>query len=270
MADISPTTGEQYNRVAHMRDMGRRSALNLVGRRFGRLVVLSRAGTKYRKSVWKCRCDCGSEKDILGQSLVRGSTSSCGCLHKEIWHGIIYNPDITDEDRELAVNRDLDPRNAEWRRNVYERDGYMCRVCGDDRGGNLVAHHKDAYHWCKQGRYDVDNGVTACETCHNEFHRLYGKEGNTKKQWDEYCSKNRRHKPLRIVKKKVDISGLTFGYFTVLRREGSTKDGHASFMCRCICGIEKKVVGTKLRRGEVKSCGCMKGNLISSSKRRVA
>jgi len=57
---------------------------DLAGIRFGRLLVQSRAEGEYGKTLWKCLCDCGSTKNILGASLTSGKTQSCGCLRKEV------------------------------------------------------------------------------------------------------------------------------------------------------------------------------------------
>ena len=61
---------------------------NLLGKRFGRLEVLRYAGLKLKgcknRSYWACRCDCGNEKEILGQSLYSNHVNSCGCLHREL------------------------------------------------------------------------------------------------------------------------------------------------------------------------------------------
>lgn len=54
-------------------------ASNLVGRRFGKLVVLSRDGTKGRSKTWNCKCDCGGEKVVTTNHLTTGNTTSCGC-----------------------------------------------------------------------------------------------------------------------------------------------------------------------------------------------
>ena len=57
---------------------------NLVGQRFGRLVVLEE--TDERQSdcvVWLCQCDCGNLAKVCTRSLNSGNTQSCGCLHKE-------------------------------------------------------------------------------------------------------------------------------------------------------------------------------------------
>ncbi len=60
---------------------------DLTGQRFGRWVVVSRAQNKGRAVRWRCRCDCGEEKDVISAALKRGSTQSCGCLQKEIMAG---------------------------------------------------------------------------------------------------------------------------------------------------------------------------------------
>ena len=58
--------------------------LNLIGKRFERLIVISLSGSDKRgKSIWNCLCDCGSYKNIEGSSLTYGGTRSCGCLQKE-------------------------------------------------------------------------------------------------------------------------------------------------------------------------------------------
>lgn len=59
--------------------------IDLTGKRFGRLVVVSRAENDKRgQSRWRCLCDCGTEKTVTGSHLKNGNTKSCGCLHKEI------------------------------------------------------------------------------------------------------------------------------------------------------------------------------------------
>ena len=56
---------------------------DLTGRRFGRLTVVSTAGVdEAGRVLWRCRCDCGSEKVLRSNNLQR-STRSCGCLRVE-------------------------------------------------------------------------------------------------------------------------------------------------------------------------------------------
>jgi len=53
---------------------------DLTRRRFGRWHVLRHAGrNKWRKAMWLCRCDCGTERAVIGASLLTGRSLSCGC-----------------------------------------------------------------------------------------------------------------------------------------------------------------------------------------------
>lgn len=58
-------------------------AIDLTGKRFGRLTVLSFVEDHRQGTYWLCRCDCGNEKVIKGQSLREGWTKSCGCFDRE-------------------------------------------------------------------------------------------------------------------------------------------------------------------------------------------
>lgn len=71
-------------------------------------------------------------------------------------------------------------------KNVYERDNYTCKHCGDSTGGNLNAHHLNGYNWFLEGRFDVNNGITLCDLCHKEFHKNYGNGNNTIEQFNEW------------------------------------------------------------------------------------
>lgn len=53
--------------------------IDLSGRHFGNLTVLSRAGKDRTNVTWLCRCSCGNEKVISGASLRKGRSRSCGC-----------------------------------------------------------------------------------------------------------------------------------------------------------------------------------------------
>ena len=50
----------------------------------------------------------------------------------------------------------------QWRYNVFLRDEFACCYCGDDRGGNLNAHHIRHFSEFPDLRFDVRNGVTLC------------------------------------------------------------------------------------------------------------
>lgn len=53
---------------------------NLLGERFGKLLVTERrANKKDGTAVWKCVCECGQFREITGTSLRAGRHKSCGC-----------------------------------------------------------------------------------------------------------------------------------------------------------------------------------------------
>ena len=59
---------------------------NLIGQKFGRLLVVDRAeNDEYGRAMWICSCDCGNQELIIvrSQHLIRGSIKSCGCLSRE-------------------------------------------------------------------------------------------------------------------------------------------------------------------------------------------
>ena len=59
--------------------------INLIGKKFGRLIVLCDSKQRSGSSVmWKCLCDCGNTTTVRAPDLKRGITQSCGCLHREL------------------------------------------------------------------------------------------------------------------------------------------------------------------------------------------
>lgn len=63
-----------------------------------------------------------------------------------------------------------------------------------------------------------------------------------------------------------DLSGLRFGYWTVLYRASNSKNGNIMWTCKCDCGTIKDVRGSALTQNKTKSCGCKRDELLSESK----
>jgi hypothetical protein len=54
---------------------------NLLGMKFGMLLVISRLGVNEKGAVvWRCRCDCGKNTDLPTSRLTGYRTASCGCI----------------------------------------------------------------------------------------------------------------------------------------------------------------------------------------------
>lgn len=58
----------------------------------------------------------------------------------------------------------------------------------------------------------------------------------------------------------IDISGERFGTLTVVVRADDQPGNGARWLCRCDCGEQKVILGSKLRQGVVISCGCATGS----------
>lgn len=106
----------------------------LDGRRFGRWLVVGRAGSnKQRQSAWECRCDCGAESVVSSAKLVRGVSTSCGCFAAECssrrlrTHGHTISRRVTPEYRSWVgmIRRCTERSCAQWE----NYGGRGIRVC---------------------------------------------------------------------------------------------------------------------------------------------
>jgi len=61
-----------------------------------------------------------------------------------------------------------------WREDVFERDNYVCQICGFFSGQgkhiDLHPHHIKPFSDFPDLRFDVKNGVTLCRNCHMNLH----------------------------------------------------------------------------------------------------
>jgi hypothetical protein len=68
----------------------------------------------------------------------------------------------------------------EWVDDIYKRDYYTCQECGIKcQAGNIVAHHIESFTDCPELRFDVNNGVTLCRSCHFKLHHQLNKSVST-------------------------------------------------------------------------------------------
>ena len=197
--------------------------IDLTGKRFGRLTVIGRAGTKEyktgKKVIWACQCDCGNTCNVIGANLKHGDVKSCGCLNQ--------NPgpvkDITGQmfgflkviSYETDINQKTGKTKGKWL--------CQCTKCGNylKISRSNLTHHKQI----------------ACRC-------ILKRNGN--------------------VAIKEDLTGQKFNMLTVIRRTedhiAASGKPSARWLCKCDCGNETIVSGTKLKKGTTKSCGCYQFN----------
>lgn len=132
-----------------------RRKYNLIGKRFGRLVVSAKSHSN-NGVHWKCDCDCGGRNVVRTAILRNGSVRSCGCGSQE---AAINNLHTSAEKRRVRVpharklkdirrnmiNRCADPRNKRWK----NYGGRGITVCDE-----WVFNPRGFYQWA------TDNGYT--------------------------------------------------------------------------------------------------------------
>lgn len=159
-------------------------ATTLVGRRFGRLVVVQLA-ERGRHTKWLCQCDCGKLHTARTGNLNAGETTSCGCARQDAArrlgngnntrHGMAHHP-LYQVYRDM-LQRCYNPKNqryaryggrgitvcAEWRADCVEffnwamANGYQ-RGLSIDRIDNDQGYGPENCRW-----------ATAAEQQHNTW-----------------------------------------------------------------------------------------------------
>jgi hypothetical protein len=177
---------------------------DLTGQIFGKLTVIKIDNErinnevlsgKRKKIYWLCKCSCGNPnlKSIWSSHLKDGRIVSCGC---ELTNKLSVENNWTLGN---LTNKDTLIRNSKeygnWRNSVFERDRYTCQCCGKI-GGKLNAHHIENFAEHLELRFDLNNGITLCDQCHDtrydgSFHNIYGTRHNTKEQLIEYIQYKR-------------------------------------------------------------------------------
>ena len=150
---------------------------DLTGKRFDMLFVIELSFNKNSIYFWKCKCDCGNIS-IVKSSYLKSEykSKSCGCLCKGKGmptKGVLHwnwKGGISSENRN--IRNSLDYRL--WRISIFERDNYICQECGSI-GGKLSAHHIKSFANFPEERFDINNGVTLCDICHEKTENYRGK-----------------------------------------------------------------------------------------------
>ena len=100
----------------------RRLVRDLVGRRFGRLVVLRHEGYERGHATWLCACDCGGRRITSTGLLTSGRRTSCGCARgiSHTRHGHARHGKSSAYWRSWCKVRGRGRCGARWRRAPFE------------------------------------------------------------------------------------------------------------------------------------------------------
>jgi hypothetical protein len=153
-----------------------KNIINMIGQRFGRLVVIEKAeklkNSKNTYAHWSCQCDCGNIKVVSGNSLRNGSSISCGCLREErkLPKGISAFHSIYNVYKSNAKNRNL---TFDLEYMIFEKlINQNCFYCGSapcqikkNKGGNGGYIYNGIDRIDSSKGYTEDNVVTCCGEC---------------------------------------------------------------------------------------------------------
>lgn len=173
---------------------------DISGMTFGKLTVKSFSEIKNGKAYWLCSCDCGTEKVIVGTSLRKGTTKSCGCLMVEVakTHGKCGTK--TYEIWKTMVQRCTNPNNKRYPRyggrgiTVSEswRDyANFLRDMGEKPDGLSIDRIDNDGPYCKENCRWADDFTQARNTSKNRYIEFAG-ERLCLSQWAARIGINKR------------------------------------------------------------------------------
>jgi hypothetical protein len=81
MIVVCPAPNVHLLTVSTVERNGMSARIQMTGQRYGRWVVGEFLGANANKqTIYRCKCDCGVEREVVAQSLRNGLTLSCGCM----------------------------------------------------------------------------------------------------------------------------------------------------------------------------------------------
>ncbi|MCK5600601.1 hypothetical protein KAR91_01960 [Candidatus Pacearchaeota archaeon] len=117
---------------------------DMQGQRFGKLVVLSRAGSNAKQeATWKVRCDCSNERIVRGMTLRSGGLKNCGCARRD----------------PLQVRMSSDKAGKDVRHPLYPVFHAMKRRCYNEASSDYYKYGERGITICEDWRDDPNSFV---------------------------------------------------------------------------------------------------------------
>jgi hypothetical protein len=184
--------------------MGRPRKIKIpsIGDRYGKWRVIGDEipGKLGKPRTIPCECDCGTKRNVVVDTLVKGMSTSCGCIPKVKTE----YPKIGDRFGMWEVIGDVEVRGGAT---------VLCRCdCGAEKYVRLDG--------LKSGR------SATCGQCNRSMDRF------------------------------KSVLGQRYGHLTVVEEHQVCRNRRVR--CRCDCGSVDEYLLMNLKRGQIKSCGCIK------------
>jgi endogenous inhibitor of DNA gyrase (YacG/DUF329 family) len=128
--------------------------------------------THYDKILVTCS-NCGKEKHVSKCVANRSKNLFCNKKCKGEWmsknkigeNSSGWKGGLTEKLKLVRASIDM----VNWRKSIFKRDNYTCQFCGD-YGSVLNAHHIVPLTIDENKIFDINNGITLCESCHKKAH----------------------------------------------------------------------------------------------------
>lgn len=245
------------------------------GNIYGKWTVIEKVyNPKKTGALFKCRCECGHEQEILGKRLRAGETKQCASCqaksHIKNYAGYKFNM--------LTVLNEYEHRG--------DRIYWHCLCdCGRDTWvsvSNLVSNEVKSCgclsHRCNKELEDLTNQVFSDLIVIGESPMS---PINGRRYWDCQCACGNKTivKTSDLTSKKVKScgcrktapihSGAVYGLLTVIEQtDKRASNGNIIYKCKCECGNYCEVPASHLIKGDWKSCGC--GRNLSYGEKTIA
>lgn len=134
--------------------------IDLTGQKFGKLTVIKRVEDHIQSNgrhvvQWMCKCDCGNELIVLGDSLKGKKTKSCGCLQREFTKTLLKeintkrnNYNLTDKEYGIGYTS----KNEEFYFDLEDYDKIEDYCWFTDDNGYIVARIRGSNKYAKLHR----------------------------------------------------------------------------------------------------------------------
>ena len=248
--------------------------IDLTGKKFGKLTVLERDFSKTGGTYWKCKCECGNIVSTRKDTLTREKAPkrSCGCDTAEKNGATHTKDEVGNRYGKLVVLYRSTPLGSGVAKWMCQCDcGKLTEVTGTHlRGGNVQSCgclKHESKNWIDEtgkqyGRLTVlrqDGKINShyawlCECACGNLCRIDGTHLRQGVVQSCGCLAKEVSSKVHL----VDEVNNKYGNLTVIGRDMSKNTEGAYWICKCECGNLTSVLGTNLRRGNVKSCGCLK------------
>lgn len=137
--------------------MNHKVRFDLTNQKFCKLLVTSLFGKDNRKrSLWKCKCECGNETIVEGNSLKIGKTQSCGCIKS------IKSKDYLDKIKK-RIGNSIDLEGECWR--------WTKTICKSGYGQISYRSSREYAHRVSYivHKGEIPDGLHVCHTCDNKW-----------------------------------------------------------------------------------------------------